>query len=61
MSPSFTDLVEEAFLSCLEDGADPPECMDIRLPIEWFGKTKPGTVLQVAGYSVTLIAVVEEL
>lgn len=46
------ETVEDAFLSALEDGADPPKAFTIFLPIE--AGIPAGHVLRVAGYTVTI-------
>jgi hypothetical protein len=45
------EIVEDAFLSALEEGAKPPREFDVRLPI---GAFPVGTTLRVAGYTVRL-------
>jgi hypothetical protein len=50
------ELVEDAFLTALEEGAEPPQSFTVRLPLEAFGPDLEGTgeELSVAGYVVTL-------
>jgi hypothetical protein len=48
------EIVEDAFLSALEEGAKPPREFTVRLPTEVVPRN-PGPTLRVAGYVVNLI------
>ncbi len=48
-------IVEDAFLSCLEEGADPPAAFVVRLPWASFHDVADeGNTLKIAGYVLTL-------
>ena len=51
---TLSEIIEDAFLSALEDGADPPRTFTIQLPFSAFADPRDdGLTVRIAGYAVT--------
>ncbi len=49
------EVVEDAFLAALEEGANPPRAFEVQLPREAFTVAELGATVEIAGYSITLV------